>query len=121
MTENELTARQVLARMVQMFATGDVSTLAETVSEAYRDHQGLDGDEVVGQVGFLRVVEAARQMRDLELRVEDMFAEIDRAVARIRWRGVLDDGRRVERETIDIVRVADGRAVEHWGARLSEY
>jgi predicted SnoaL-like aldol condensation-catalyzing enzyme len=107
--------------MVQMFATGDVGTVAETISEAYRDHQGMNGNDVVGQDGFVRVVKAARQMRDLELRVEDMFAEGDRAVVRIRWRGVLNDGRRVERETIDIVRVADGRAVEHWGTRLSEY
>jgi predicted SnoaL-like aldol condensation-catalyzing enzyme len=41
----------------------------------------------------------------------------DRAVARIHWRGRRRSGEKVDRETIDIVRVVDGRAVEHWGAR----
>ncbi len=104
--------------MIHMFATGDMALLPDTVSEAYRDHQGLAGVEVCGPSGFARVVEAARQLRDLEIGVEDMFAEDDRAVARIRWTGTLDDGTPLERKTIDIVRAADGLAVEHWGAQL---
>ena len=121
MSESGATARDILSRMVQMFATGDVRAVAEIVSEAYIDHQGLDGAEILGPAGFARVVGAARRLRDLEVRVEDLFANEDRAVARLSWHGIAADGRIVERETIDIIRVADGRAVEHWGSRLSEY
>jgi predicted SnoaL-like aldol condensation-catalyzing enzyme len=47
---------------------------------------------------------------------DHLFGIDDRAVARIRWRGRRHEGDDVDRETIDIVRVVDGRAVEHWGA-----
>ena len=48
---------------------------------------------------------------------EDIFGTTDRAVARIRWQGRRPDGDHVDRQTIDIIRVENGRAVEHWGAR----
>ena len=40
----------------------------------------------------------------------------ERAAARLRWHHRNADGTVVERETIDVVRCADGKAVEHWGA-----
>ena len=49
--------------------------------------------------------------------VEDIFGTADRAVARIRWQGRRPDGEHVDRQTIDIIRVENERAVEHWGAR----
>jgi hypothetical protein len=52
-----------------------------------------------------------------ETSIEDLFGVDDRAVARIRWRGQPHDGASVDRQTIDIIRVAEGRAVEHRGAR----
>jgi len=55
---------------------------------------------------------------DLAVSIEDLFAEGDRAVARIRWRGIRLDGGIVECETIDIERFEGNQAVEHWGARL---
>ncbi len=103
--------------MIRMLNTGDMALLPDTVSEAYCDHQGLRGVEVRGRAGCARVVEAARQLH-LEIHIEDMFAEGDRAAARIQWRHTLADGTTLERETMDIVREVDGLAVEHWGAEL---
>jgi predicted ester cyclase len=82
----------------------------------------MGGIEVRGADGFRRVVAGARSaFTHLEVTVEDLIAEGDRVAARIRWRGVLaSDGRLVDRETIDIVRFADGQAIEHWGVCLYE-
>lgn len=40
----------------------------------------------------------------------------DRAAVRLRWIGLRWSGEHTERRTVDIVRVANGRAVEHWAA-----
>jgi hypothetical protein len=39
-------------------------------------------------------------------------------VARLRWWGTTPSGEQIDRETIDIVRFANGRAFEHWGIQL---
>jgi predicted ester cyclase len=60
---------------------------------------------------------------DLRATVEDALTEGDRAAARVKVTGTHDgeymgipaSGKRIEIETIDIVRVADGKCVEHCG------
>ena len=60
---------------------------------------------------------------DLQMNVEDMIAEGDKVVARVRmsgthqgeFMGIDPTGNRVEISGIDILRVADGKIVEHWG------
>jgi predicted SnoaL-like aldol condensation-catalyzing enzyme len=111
-------ATTALRRMIAAFNTGDISVIDEFVADAYIDHQGLRGVEIRGLDGFSRVVAAARSgYESVRVVVEDLFGEGDRAVARLRWLGERPDGSLVERETIEVVRVADGKAVEHWGAR----
>ena len=106
-----------MRKMVEMFATGDISELGAVVSDDYHDHQGLRGVAVTGADGFRRVVEAARAATGgLSVSVADLIADGDGAAARLRWRGVSPTGEPVDRETIDIVRTRNGRAVEHWGA-----
>ena len=110
-------AEAVLRKMVEMFATGDVSALRAVVSDDYHDHQGLYGMAVRGTDGFRQVVEAARaEIVGLTVTIADLIADADAAAARLRWRGVSPSGASVDRQTIDIVRTRDGRAVEHWGA-----
>jgi predicted ester cyclase len=60
---------------------------------------------------------ARRAFTELHVRIEDVLIDDDKVAARLRWSGIRD-GRSVERETIDILRVEHGRVVEHWGARL---
>jgi predicted SnoaL-like aldol condensation-catalyzing enzyme len=111
-------AIRVLEEMVAMFASGDPSGATAVVGEDYIDHQGLGTGEVRGVEGFARVVRTNFAAYErLEVSIEDLFGLEDRAVARIRWRGRRHSGEAVDRETIDIVRVAQGRAAEHWGAR----
>jgi predicted SnoaL-like aldol condensation-catalyzing enzyme len=105
--------------MVEMFSTGDVSSVEDVVAVDYIDHQALGGNEMHGVVGFVHVVGVAREAYS-EMRVEvvDIESLGDRAEGRLHWTGVRHDGSVVERETIEIVRVVGGRAVEHWGRRL---
>lgn len=104
--------------MVAMFSTGDTSAVEEVVSPEYLDHQGLRGGAVDGPEGFAAVVTAARQRYvRLEVTLEDVIAGGDRVAARLRWTGTRMDGEVVQRETIEILRVEAGKAVEHWGGR----
>lgn len=105
--------------MVAAFATGDVADAADLVAPGYLDHQGLDDERPIrGADGFARVVSVARSgYHDLNVAIADLVEGADRVVLRLRWDGIRPTGEREQRETIDIVRVEDGRAVEHWGAR----
>jgi steroid delta-isomerase-like uncharacterized protein len=60
---------------------------------------------------------------DFQMNVEEMIAEGDKVVARVRmsgthqgeFMGIDPTGNRVEISGIGILRVADGKIVEHWG------
>jgi predicted ester cyclase len=106
--------------MVHAFATRDVSNVDALIAETYLDHQGLGGGAMHGPTGFRQVVTAARRaVPNLDVTIEDLIAEGDRVAARLRWRGTqAANGATVDRETIDIVRFAQGQAVEHWGIQL---
>lgn len=111
--------KTVMLKMVEAFGTGDVARVDLFVSPDYVDHQGLGEGEVRGASGFANVVQVARRaVSGLEVRIEDVITEDDRVAARINWQGVSADGRMLERETIDIIRVVDDKAVEHWGAEM---
>jgi ketosteroid isomerase-like protein len=108
----------VVRAMVAMFNTGDVVDVEAVVAPEYFDYQELLSGPISGPAGFARVVEAARQgFVELEVTIEDLIVGVDRAAARLRWLGLRRSGESVDRQTIDIVRVENGKAVEHWGAR----
>ena len=108
---------RVLRRMLAAFATGDTHECHEYVSASYLDHQGRGGEPLHGPDGFEQVVRAAHRTTAPQLSVEDLIVDGTRAAARIRWRFTSQDqGYVTERETIEIVRVEGGQAVEHWGA-----
>ena len=116
--DEPLTVVEVLAAMVAMFDSGDPTHAARVVAADYLDHQGLGQGPMRGVDGFAQVVAASHAgCEQQEVTIEDIFGTPDRAVARIRWQGRRPNGERVERETIDIIRVENGRAAEHWGAR----
>jgi len=103
--------------MVAAFVTGDTHDCHEYVSASYLDHQGRDGEPLHGPDGFRQVVRAAHRTTAPQLSIEDLVVNETRAVARIRWRFTSQgQGDLTKRETIDIVRVEGGQAVEHWGA-----
>ena len=112
-------ALEVMSAMVAMFASGDPSEASHFVDESYHDHQGLGAGPLHGVNGFTSVVRTNfASYRDLDVRIEDLFASVDRVAARITWEGHRVNGEHVVRRTIDILRIDNGRAVEHWGAAV---
>lgn len=115
MTDSD--AARVMRRMVTAFASGDAHDCHEYVSASYLDHQGRRGVPLHGPDGFRQVVRAAHRSTAPEVIIEDMISDDTRAVARVRWRFTPGgEVKGVERETIEMIRVDGGLAVEHWGA-----
>jgi predicted SnoaL-like aldol condensation-catalyzing enzyme len=114
MTDSEAATRAI----VEILATGDLASVSSAVADDYVDHQGLDEIEIRGPDGFRRVVEAVHRDADVLVTIEDIVASQDKAAVRLRWHGVDRAGRTVTRETLDFLRFAEGRLVEHWGAQL---
>ena len=109
-------AGEVLKAMVARFNTGDEAEVEAIVHPDYVDHQGLGDGPVTGTAGFTTVVTVARSgFYALEVVVEDLIEQADRAAARLRWHGTPKLGKPFQRETIEIIRVQDGLAIEHWG------
>ena len=114
MIDAEAAARVI----IDILATGDLDTVSSAVAEEYIDHQGLGDVEIRGLHRLRRVVEAVHKSSDVRVTVEDIVAAEDKAALRLRWRGINRAGRAVTRETLDLLRFADGRLIEHWGAEL---
>jgi hypothetical protein len=104
--------------IIDILATGDLDTVSSAVAEEYIDHQGLGDVEIRGQHGFRRIVEAVHTSSDVRVTIEDIVAAEDKAALRLGWHGINRAGRTVTRETLELLRFADGRLIEHWGAEL---
>ena len=78
--------------------------------------RGLEGAKLVHQ-------KTVTGMPDYHTSIEDLIAEGDKVVARVRitgthtgdFYGIPPTGRHIDLSGIYIVRIADGKIVEHWG------
>jgi predicted ester cyclase len=123
---NERERNKKLARLLM---EEDISRGDEAVAEAiihpdFFDHTNPP-DMQHGIDGHKAIVRLFRQVfPDLEWRIDDLIAEGDKVVARTTMRGThLGDffglpptGRRVAMTGVHIVRIADGKIIEHWGS-----
>ena len=82
------------------------------------------GRVTAGKRGIVEAVSAFRSaFPDLNVTIEDEFAEGDRIFLRTTWRGthrgefmgIGATGRSVSFESMDEIRMADGKLKEHWG------
>jgi predicted ester cyclase len=103
--------------MVEAFDSGETGAVEDVVHDDYVDHQGLPHDRPIrGVRGFVQVVKVARSgYIDLSVEIADLIESEDRAAARLVWSGTPKTGEATRRETIEILRVREGKAVEHWG------
>jgi SnoaL-like domain len=110
-------AEALTRKIVEIFDIGAFDLIPSVIAPEYVDHQGLGEQEIRGPDGFRAVVEAVRRYEGAHVTVEDLVADEERAAVRLRWSGV-DQAGVVTRETLDMLRFANGRLVEHWGSQL---
>ena len=118
---NPVEIKQIVALWVAAVAAGDLSALSNLVADDVRDTSGPTPS--VGSETFCaRAAAVDNAFGDMEVRVEDLVTENDRAA----WRwvltgnhvgpfaGVAATGRRVSFRGINFQRFAAGKVVEHW-------
>ena len=120
-TMNETIGQISLAVIERGFNNGDLGGLDAVVAADIIEHQdgatsGIDGLRAL-------ITELRTAFPDLHLAIQDTATSGDTAWFRIRSTGTNDGplfgrpptGRPMDITVIDVMRVADGRMVEHWG------
>jgi len=117
-------AADVVRRLEEAWASYDADTVRSLISPDHVQHTehvggGGDIDMVIQGMPLFRAA-----FPDCERTIEDLFAEGDKAVVRIRmrgtnegglpWFGIPANGLKVDVEWISIYRVDGDQVVEHW-------
>ena len=113
-----------LRRAYDLLNAGDIDGFGEFLSDDIVEHEEIPGlaPTKEGIKDFFRMYRAA--FPDLQMRVEDIVASGDKAVARVRttgtnqgeFMGMPASGKSIDVQLIDIMRFgADGLIREHWG------
>ncbi len=114
--------KAIVRRFFEETSRGNLDVLDELMSENYVDHN-LPPGLPPGREGQRRLIRSYLQaFPDLRFTIEELIAEGDKVVTRGRYQGTLQGellgipptGKQVNVALIDIVRVADGKLVEHW-------
>jgi steroid delta-isomerase-like uncharacterized protein len=115
--------KAIAHRIYEVFNTGNLALADELIIADVVEHQAMPGQEP-GLAGFKQFVTISRAaFPDIQVTVEDMIAERDKVVARVTIRGthtgefmgMPPTSKSFTVSAIDIIRFADGKAVEHWG------
>ena len=117
--ENKAIARQGYEAINQ----NNLDALDEVFASDIIDHNPSPG-QGPGREGVKQFFSSLHTaFPDFHTNVEDMIAEGDKVVARVtasgthhgEYLGIAPTGNRVEVSGIDILRIVDGKVVEHWG------
>ena len=109
--------KATMKKIVDIFNTGDLADVDLIFSPDYIDHQRPAEMEINGPNEFKQIVMGTRQsLRKLKVTIEELIAEDDKVVGRLQWHITDLAGKKIKRETIDILRFVNNQVVEHWGA-----
>lgn len=111
-------------RMYELISAGEIDGFADHLGDDFIEHEEIPGLAPTrdGVVSFFRMQMSA--FPDLRMDPEDIIADGDKVVARVRLTGTQEGtfqdlpptGKRVDVQLVDIFRFgADGRVSEHWG------
>jgi steroid delta-isomerase-like uncharacterized protein len=124
--DQQLERNKVLVRrlMEEDISRGDEATAEAIIHPEFFDHTNPPGmqDGLEGHKAIVRLFRSI--FPDLEWRIDDLIAEGDKVVARTTMRGthrgdffgIPATGRSVEMQGVHVMRIADGRIIEHWGS-----
>jgi len=109
--------KELFERIVSIFNSGDTSKIADIFTHDYLDHQKPEWFTVDGSEEFAQIVKLARDnLPNLKVAVVGpVIADGDMVAARLSW-----SSDKNERETLEILRIEDGKFAEHWGAKAWE-
>jgi steroid delta-isomerase-like uncharacterized protein len=113
-----------MRRVYDLINAGDINGFASKLADDFAEREDLPGfaPTKTGVLEYFRMLLAA--FPDLRMDPQDVIANADKAVARVRvtgthkgpFMGISATGRRIDVTLIDIIRFGDdGRAHEHWG------
>ena len=115
--------KAIVRRYQEIYNSNNVDALTEVVAEDFLTPrmmpgmpQGLEGAKTIHKATLLG-------MPDWHTEIEDLIAEGDKVVARITMTGthtgdffgIPATGKKISFSGIYIVRIANGKIVEHWG------
>ena len=116
--------KTVVKRFVhELFVKGNLDVVDEFVADDYVDHTPPP-DVPPGRAGLKQLATMFRNgFPDLAISEEDLIAEGDKVVMRQittgthqgDFMGIAATGKKITVNEIHIVRLADGKIVEHWG------
>lgn len=119
------TAEEVVRRLIEDgFNHGDLGVADAVTSPDAVEHQDFGPDHAPGAEGTKAVISSLRNaFSDFHLTIDDLAADGDTVWLRMTGTGTNEGsfmghpatGRRIRIDVIDVVRVKDGRIVEHWG------
>jgi predicted ester cyclase len=106
------------------FNAGDMGVVDAVTDASLVEHQDFGPDHAPGADGVRAVIASLkRAFSDFRLEIQDLTVAGDTAWARLVATGTHDGpfmghapmGRRMRADVFDVIRVRDGRMVEHWG------
>src|SRR3712207_178151 len=117
--------KAIVRRFEEALTKGDPDAIRELLAPDFVDHRPLQGDEDPGPEGYIRfVANAHAALTDLRYVIEEqMAAEGDRVISRLKIRGTHDrgdivgfapTGKEYEVTAIIIHRIEGGKIVEEW-------
>ena len=116
---------RVFRRLIEEgFNRGDVDVADTVTADGFTEHQDFGPNHAPGAEGVRAVIASLkRAFSDFHLEIQDLTVAGDTAWARLVATGTHDGpfmghpptGRRFRADVFDVVRVADGRMVAHWG------
>jgi predicted ester cyclase len=119
--QNKALLRRV---MEEVFSRGNISLIDELFAPDFVEHEALPPGIPAGREGVKQLSTMLRRaFPDLKATIDDTIAEGDKVVARATWSGthkgefmgIAPTGKSVSFGVFDIVRIAGGKFVEHWG------
>ena len=121
MTGPEAVARRLIE---EGFNRGDLTVAEELTAPELVEHQDFGPGHAPGADGVKAVIASLRRaFSDFHLEIEDLSAHGDTVWLRMTGTGTNDGpfmghaptGRPMRTTVFDVIRVRDGRMVEHWG------
>ncbi len=116
--------KELVRRLLQEdISAGNPAVAAEVIHPDFSDHTNPPGMQhgLEGHNAIVALFKGA--FPDMWWQIEEMIAEGDKVVARTTMEathegeffGIPPTGKRVRLEGIHIMRIADGKVIEHWG------